>query len=80
VFNVYKTSLIDELTRDYAFGDTLGYVYTIEIRKRGLPHMHLLLSLSPHFRPEQVDAMVRATWLDPVQEPRLFDSCPNAFQ
>jgi hypothetical protein len=76
VFNMYKTSLIDELTKDYVFGDTLGYVYTIEFQKRGLPHMHLLLSLSPYFRPttpEQVDTIIKATWPDPVLEPRLFD-------
>ena len=76
VFNMYLTSLIDELTKHNIFGVTLGYVYTIEFQKRGLPHMHLLLMLSPHFRPstaEQVDTMIRATWPDPIAEPRLFD-------
>jgi hypothetical protein len=76
VFNMYKTSLLDELSKDNIFGGTMGYVYTIEFQKRGLPHMHLLLSLSPQFRattPEQVNTMIRATWPDPENEPHLFD-------
>ena len=61
VFNMYKTSLINELIKDDIFGTALGYVHTIEFQKRGLPHMHLLLSLSPHFRPttpEQVNTII----------------------
>jgi hypothetical protein len=75
VFNMYKTSLINELTKDDIFGSPLGYVHTIEFQKRGLPHMHLLLSLAPRFRlttAEQVDTVVRATWPDRETEPRLF--------
>lgn len=71
VFNMYKTCLIDELMKDYVLGDTFGYIYTIEFQKRGLPHIHLLLTLSPNFRPttpEQVDSIVRTTWLDPIEE------------
>jgi hypothetical protein len=76
VFNMYKMSLINKLTKDHIFGHPLGYVHTIEFQKRGLPHMHLLLSLTPSFRPtsaEQVDTVVRATWPDPILEPRLFN-------
>jgi hypothetical protein len=75
VFNMYKTSLINDLTKGEIFGSHLGYVHTIEFQKRGLPHMHLLLSLAPHFRPttaEEVDTIVKATWPDPESEPRLF--------
>ena len=76
VFNMYRSALIDELTKDYVFGHSRGYVYTIEFQKRGLPHMHLLLTLSPEFRPtaaEDVDTMIQATWPDPDLEPRLFN-------
>jgi hypothetical protein len=75
VFNMYKTSLIDDLTKTHISGLTDAYVYTIEFQKRGLPHMHLL-SLSPNFRPttaEQVDTIFRATWPDFEQEPQLFN-------
>ena len=76
VFNIYKTSLIEHLTKKNAFGLALGHVYTIEFQKRGLSHMHLLLSLSPRFCPttlEEVDTIIRATWPDPIHEPHLFN-------
>ena len=76
VFNMYKTSLIEELTNDHIFGRPVGYVYTIKFQKRDLPHMHLLLALSPDDRPtnaEQVNTFIRASWPDPIIEPRLFE-------
>ena len=74
--NMYKTSLVNELTKNHIFGDAFGYVYTIEFQKRGLPHMHLLLSLSTPFRPttaNEVDTIIKATWPNPDEEPRLFN-------
>jgi len=76
VFNMYKSSLIDDLRNKNVFGLSLAYVHTIEFQKRGLPHMHLLLSLSPEFRlttPQQVDCVIKASWPDPENEPRLFN-------
>ena len=75
VFNMYRSSLMDEITKHALFGTVLAYVYTIEFQKRGLPHMHLLLSLSPNYRlssPTEVDSAIRATWPDPKMEPKLF--------
>jgi hypothetical protein len=45
VHKAYKLALFQELVTSI-----LGYIYTIEFQKCGLPHMHLLLSLSPRFR------------------------------
>jgi hypothetical protein len=76
VFNMFRTALVDELTKRHIFGHCSGYVYTIEFQKRGLPHMHMLLSLAEDCRlesAEQVDSVIRASWPDPVTEPRLFD-------
>jgi hypothetical protein len=72
---MFKTVLIDDLSKTEIFGSSLGYVYTIKFQKCGLPHMHLLLCLSPSFRcttPEHVDTVIRATWPNPDLEPRLF--------
>jgi hypothetical protein len=72
---MYKTLMVDGLSKPNVFGVSLGHIYTIEFQKRGLPHMHLLLSLAPEFRPtkaDQVDTIIRATWPDPEEEPRLF--------
>ena len=76
VFHMYITSFLDDLMSFNIFGPLLGQVYTIEFQKRGLPHMHLLLTLSPTFcleTLEQVDMLIRATWPDPHLEPSLFD-------
>ena len=76
VFNMYKTTLLNQITDDNILGRTVGYVYTIEFQKRGLPHMHLLLALSHDDRPttaEQVDSVIKASWSDPDSEPRLFE-------
>lgn len=48
IFNMYKKLLINDFIKDNIFGNALGYVYTIEFQKCGLPHMHLFLSLTPH--------------------------------
>jgi hypothetical protein len=75
VFNMYKSAHLDDLTKLHILGPLLGYVYTIEFQKRGLPHMHLLLTLSLDLRPnipEEVDTLICATWPDPISEPRLF--------
>jgi hypothetical protein len=71
VFNMYKLSLIRDLTKLKVFGEVLGHVHTIEFQKRGLPHMHLL-ALLPEFRPttaKHVDSIICATWPDPRNEP-----------
>ena len=47
IFNMYKSSLMEEISKKEIFDSILGYVYTIEFQKQELPHMHLLLSLTP---------------------------------
>jgi hypothetical protein len=76
VFNLYKNSFLDDIINKHIFGDVYARVHCIEFQKRGLPHMHLLLSLFPRHRPStlaQVDSIIRASWPDPEHEPRLFD-------
>ena len=76
VFNMYKIALLDDIVNKNIFGHILARVYSIEFQKRGLPHMHLLLSLYPRDRPRtpaDVDCIIRASWPDSEQEPQLFD-------
>jgi hypothetical protein len=68
VFNMYRSCLLDDITQRSLFGKTVAYVYTIEFQKRGLPHMHLLLSLAHEDRlstADKVDSVIRATWPNP---------------
>ena len=76
VFNLYKNSFLDDIINKHIFGDVHTRVHCIEFQKRGLPHMHLLLSLFPCHRPStlaQVDSIICASWPDPECEPQLFD-------
>ncbi|UPX12183.1 uncharacterized protein EKO05_0002747 [Ascochyta rabiei] len=56
------------------FSTHLGHVYTIEYQKQGLPHIHLLLFLTPHDReaftdPVTIDSTIRAEIPSPVDDP-----------
>ena len=64
VFNLYRMAFVNELTHGNVLGDARGYIYTIEFQKCGLPHMHMLLSLSPDTcptTPAEIDCIIWAT-------------------
>ena len=44
VFNIKKNYLIDLIVKQKMFGDVLAYVYVVEFQKRGLPHIHMLIT------------------------------------
>jgi len=53
--------VINHVDKGLIFGKVAVYVYTIEFQKRGLPHVHLLLILSPQdqiHNPVQNDDLV----------------------
>ena len=45
VFHLKLRDLLDQIKNKEVFGPWLGWVWTIEYQKRGLPHLHLLLFL-----------------------------------
>ena len=59
----------------------LAYYYTIEFQKRGLPHVHILLTMHPDARLrtlDEIDAAIRADLPRKEQEPLLYD-CVTRF-
>jgi hypothetical protein len=77
VFQLKKKVLMNAILKDRIFGPCSAHVYAIEFRKRGLPHMHLLLFLKTRFKllsPDVVDSIIMACWPDPVMQPQLFDA------
>ena len=63
VFNLYKNQLIEDITKKYFFGKTVGSMYVVEYQKRGLPHCHLLVILDENFRiktAKEVDEVICA--------------------
>ena len=61
VFHLKFESLLDEIMKKHIFGEAIGYVYTVEYQKRGLPHTHLIIFLdrsSCLATPEAVDKYI----------------------
>jgi Helitron helicase-like domain at N-terminus len=50
VFHLKFKSFLADKTENEIFDRTVGYVYTIEYQKRGLPHVHIILFLHPSAR------------------------------
>ena len=68
VFHLKKERLLDLIVKKKFFGEVAAYVYVIEFQKRGLPHMHLLITLAHGFKitsPEIVDKFIFAELPDP---------------
>ncbi|XP_071643019.1 uncharacterized protein [Temnothorax longispinosus] len=76
VFNIKKDYLIDVIVRQKFFGEVLAYVYVIEFQKRGLPHIHLLITLKRNCKilnPETVDRFISAEIPDPNENESLHN-------
>ena len=65
VFKRKLKALMDLLTKHCIFGEKLADMYTIEWRKRGLPHSHILLWLNDKLHTSQIDSITSAEF--PVQ-------------
>eukprot|EP00808_Paulinella_micropora_P031451 g49062.t1 len=51
VFEMKVKQLIKAITKDNCFGRCMGFVYSVENQKRGLPHIHLVIWLHPEDAP-----------------------------
>ncbi|KAI7938596.1 hypothetical protein MJO28_014175 [Puccinia striiformis f. sp. tritici] len=74
VFYQKVLALINEIVVMRRFGKCVSFVYTIEFQKRGLPHLHLMVTLDEADRPitpEQIDLIVSAELPSSVTEPVL---------
>ena len=63
LFHTKFLDLLYDITQNEIFGSILAHVYTIEFQKRGLPHVHLLVTLHPNNKlitPEAIDRHISA--------------------
>jgi hypothetical protein len=77
VFHQKVKALMFQIVQMERLGWFLAYVSTIEFQKRGLPHLHLMVTLDPRDRPttpEEIDLLVSAEIPDKSKEPQLHDS------
>ncbi|CAK8571113.1 unnamed protein product [Lathyrus sativus] len=74
IFKIKFDQLLSDLTKKGVLGKVLAYMYTIEFRKRGLPHAHILIFLHPSNKyptPEDIDKIISAEVPDPLKDPKL---------
>ena len=82
VFYLKLKQLMFQLLKMDRLGKVLSYVYTIEFQKRGLPHVHIILTLDPGDRPKSpadIDLLVSAEIPDPNLEPDLHVIVKNSM-
>ncbi|XP_003740984.1 uncharacterized protein LOC100902978 [Galendromus occidentalis] len=75
VFQLKVKAFCDEVVRKQVLGEVAAYIYVIEFQKRGLPHMHMLLTLSGDSKlrtPSEVDSLISAELPDPIAAPELY--------
>ncbi|XP_074313927.1 uncharacterized protein LOC141649130 [Silene latifolia] len=83
VFKLKLGELMRDLKERHIFGRTRAVVYTIEFKKRGLPHAHILLFLQRDDKfPEAVDVdrVISAEIPDPLENPALYAAVKDYLQ
>ncbi|XP_072760469.1 uncharacterized protein [Anoplolepis gracilipes] len=76
VFNLKQDYLINFIVKQKFFGEVVAFVYVIEFKKRGLPHVHMLVTLKYNFKittPEIVDKYISAEIPNPCENQALHD-------
>ncbi|XP_074327785.1 uncharacterized protein LOC141665699 [Apium graveolens] len=80
VFKLKLDQLLDLIKKKNYFGKCIGVMHVIEFQKRGLPHVHMLILLSPESRPnsiEKVDRLVSAEIPDKNSDPIAYEAVKN---
>jgi hypothetical protein len=74
VFDLKKDALLKELN-DGLLGNVRAFIYVVEWQKRGLPHLHMLITLEDEDKlrnGDDVDTMIRAQIPNIAEEPNLY--------
>ncbi|XP_074373581.1 uncharacterized protein LOC141713917 [Apium graveolens] len=80
VFKLKLDQLLDLIKKKNYFGKCIGIMHVIEFQKHGLPHVHMLIWLSPESRPnsvEKVDQLVSAEIADKNSDPIAYKAIKN---
>ena len=77
VFHIKLQELLRDLCDKHLLGKVIAYVYLIEFQKRGLPHAHILLILTPEDKlrsADDYDKIVSAEIPDPAIYPLAYET------
>ncbi|KAH1111934.1 hypothetical protein GYH30_010339 [Glycine max] len=76
IFKMKLNQLMNDLKHGHLFGPILGFIYTIEWQKRGLPHAHILIFLQPankYPNPEDIDKIISTEIPNKYTDPKLYE-------
>nr|CAD2177072.1 unnamed protein product [Meloidogyne enterolobii] len=76
VFRLKIIEFLKEIIVEKIFGKISGFCYTIEYQKRGLPHLHILLTLDSKFKWKdisEIDKYITAEIPDEQEDKDLYD-------
>ncbi|UYV71710.1 hypothetical protein LAZ67_9000098 [Cordylochernes scorpioides] len=76
VFKMKLDVLLEQIKRKDFFGKAIASIHVIEFQKRGLPHAHILIILTPEDKPntvERIDQFISAEIPDQETRPRLYE-------
>ncbi|MGN6629793.1 MAG: AAA family ATPase, partial [Candidatus Nitrosocosmicus sp.] len=82
VFKLKKEHLLYLIIEKKIFGTVIGNVWTIEYQKRGLPHLHLLVTLAPAHKKktvEEINKIICAELPNEKEEPELYKIVSNCM-
>ena len=68
-----KIKIFDLIVKYSVFGNTRYWVYSIEWKKRGLPHAYILIWLEDKSRAEEIDQIISPDITDTLSDAELFD-------
>ncbi|RCN43056.1 hypothetical protein ANCCAN_10937 [Ancylostoma caninum] len=76
VFRLKQEEMFEDLFKRHVLGEVSAWIAVYEWQKRGLPHVHMLITLKEQDKPRtaaDVDRLVRAEIPDPVTQTRLYE-------
>ena len=77
VFHIKLKELLNDLLKKKILGEVVAMIHVIEFQKRGLPHAHILLIMSPDHKPVQpadYDTYISAEIPDPATHPAAYET------
>jgi len=72
VFRLKFKALLSDIVKRKFFGPVTAHIHVIEFQKRGLPHAHVLIVLSPEHKPHTTDAIDSIVCATLPRDPALF--------
>ena len=82
VFHIKLQELLDDLLKKKVLGEVVAMIHVIEFQKRGLPHAHILLIMSPDHKPENpsdYDKYISAEIPNPETHPAAYETVKNTM-